>query len=475
MKIATFILLVCLLFIFLFSCSQGEDSNDNEPYCSEIHTDHTVGLQLCKGDVSVGYTLFVPLPATTTYLIDMFGQIVHQWEHSFLPAYSVYLLEDGRLLRSASTSEPTLESPGGEAGLVELWDWDGSLLWEYKIDNSTQLSHHDIEMLPNGNILILAWEKKSKEDAIKAGRDPSTMCDDQLWFEYLIEVKPTYPTGGEIVWEWYVSDHLIQEYDVLKDNFGEVVEHPELINLNYFIGMEKDWLHINAVDYNEELDQLVLSVRNLNEIWIIDHSTTTIEAAGHTGGNSDKGGDLLYRCGNPTAYQSEIEEEVTFIGQHDSAWIEPGLPGAGNIMIFNNGHGLAVDGTNYSSIVEFAPPVKQNGQYEMVNPLSFEPFDLIWSYVAEPTEDFSSPSLSGVTRLPNGNTLVCSGVEGRIFELTESKEIVWEYISPVTSNGILSQGDDLEYADNYLFRAYRYSPDYPAFKGKNLSPKGTIE
>lgn len=478
-KISIALILVWLCAISISCLQENDDSsnddNDDTPFCSEAHPDNTVGLQLCKAGVSVGYTLFAPLPQPTTYLIDMFGQIVHQWDHPLRLAYSVYLLEDGRLLRTARTSEPTLDNPGGEGGLIRIYDWDSNLLWEYEIDDERHLSHHDIEMLPNGNILILAWDKKTSEEAVKAGRDPSTMCDDSLWFEYLVEVEPAHPKGGNIVWEWRCMDHLIQEYNAEIDNFGAVNEHPELININYFTGMEKDWLHINAVDYNEELDQIVLSVRNLNEIWIIDHSTTSEEAAGHSGGNSGKGGDLLYRGGNPSAYGSSVPEEVSFIGQHDSSWIEPGFPGEGNMIVFNNGHGLAVSGENYSSVVEFSLPVSKDGEYEMRNPNTYKPFDLIWIYTADNPEDFSSPSLSGVTRLPNGNTLVCSGVEGRIFELTNSNEIVWEYISPVTRQGPLTQGDSLKNADNYLFRAYRYPPDYPAFENKDLSPKGTVE
>ena len=106
-------------------------------------------------------------------------------------------------------------------------------------------------------------------------------------------------------------DHLIQDFDASKANYGEVAEHPELIDLNFRLSETtnyrdpSDWIHSNGIDYNPELDQIVLSPSNFSEVWIIDHSTTRTEAAGSNGGNSGKGGDLLYRWGNPRAYRPE--------------------------------------------------------------------------------------------------------------------------------------------------------------------------
>ncbi len=88
-----------------------------------------------------------------------------------------------------------------------------------------------------------------------------------------------------IVWEWYAWDHLIQDYNASKENYGVVGDHPELIDINYGISSSlSDWLHANSIDYNEKFDQILISVHNFNEIWVIDHSTTLEEAAGHTGG-----------------------------------------------------------------------------------------------------------------------------------------------------------------------------------------------
>ena len=101
--------------------------------------------------------------------------------------------------------------------------------------------------------------------------------------------------------------------------------------------MPADWTHFNSVDYNPELDQIVVSPREFGELWVIDRSTTIEEAAGRTGGNSGKGGSLLYRWGNPAAYKSGSRADQKLFYQHDPKWIPPGLPGAGNILVFNNG------------------------------------------------------------------------------------------------------------------------------------------
>ena len=101
-------------------------------------------------------------------------------------------------------------------------------------------------------------------------------------------------------------------------------------------GVSADWNHVNSVQYNAELDQIILSSHNQNEIWIIDHSTTVEEASGHTGGVYGKGGDFLYRWGNPSIYGRGTSNDTKLGGQHDAHWIANGLPGAGNILIFNN-------------------------------------------------------------------------------------------------------------------------------------------
>ncbi|HIG99592.1 MAG TPA: hypothetical protein HA258_03320, partial [Thermoplasmata archaeon] len=175
-------------------------------------------------------------------------------------------------------------------------------------------------------------------------------------------------------------------------------------------------------------DQIMISVHNFDEIWVIDHSTTTEEAIGHIGGNSGKGGDILYRWGNPMAYHAGTITDKKFFSQHDATWIDDSCPGAGNILVFNNGDNRPTG--VYSSVDELIPPVNENGQYYREPGSPFGPSNLIWSYTADPPESFYSGVFSGAQRLPDGNTLICDGVDGRFFEVTPEGTLIWQYSNP---------------------------------------------
>ena len=405
--------------------------------------------------VAEGYTLFAPLASKVTYLMDNEGLTINEWNSAYNPGNSVYLLESGNLLRTAKTQSTIFEA-GGAGGRVEELTWDGEMVWEFEYDGSDHRAHHDIERLPGGNILMIAWELVSETEAISAGRNPSRVSEEGFWPDHLIEVDST----GQIVWQWHVWDHLIQDLDSDKPNYGDVSAHPELIDLNFDDSGNRwsaDWNHINSVDYDPELDQILLSVHGFGEIWIIDHSTTTVEAASHTGGVSGIGGDLLYRWGNPEAYGAGAEEDQRLFGQHDAQWIDAGLPGQGNVLIFNNG--VSRPAGNYSSVEEIALPEDGSGNYFREVGVAFGPDSVEWIYSAETPSDFYADHISGAQRLPNGNTLICSGVDGHFFEVTSASEIVWEYVNPIA--GALG---------NAVFRAERYPTDYPGFVNVDLTP-----
>jgi hypothetical protein len=309
---------------------------------------------------------------------------------------------------------------------------------------------------------MIAWEFKTEAETIAAGRNPNLEPNGPLTPDHIIEVQPTGPTSGDIVWEWHVWDHLIQDYDSSKENYGVVMDHPELIDINFASQhsiLISDWTHLNTVDYNENLDQILLSSWYFNEIWVIDHSTTTEEAAGHTGGNNGKGGDLLYRWGNPQTYRVGTATDQQFFGQHDPQWIEAGCPGFGNILVFNNG--LDRPEGKYSSVEEIIPPITQNGTYIYTPGLPYQPENPLWIYTATIPTNFYSSLISGCQRLPNGNTLICNGEKGIFFEVTPEKEIIWEYTNPYPS-----------YLLNRVFKI-RYIPLEPQ-SGPNLECDGNL-
>jgi hypothetical protein len=490
------------------------------------------GLVLDTAAASRGYTLLAPLASSTTYLVDLQGQLIHSWKSKYVPGQAAYLLDDGSLLRAARVPKNGHFGGGGIGGRVERIAADGKLLWAFVYADQRHCQHHDIKPLPNGHVLMIAWEKKARDEVLAAGRDPEQMTGKELWPDCVVEVEPQGAAGGKIVWEWHVWDHLVQDVDENKPNFAIVAEHPELVDLNYRQRMPRDtpaemrrlrslgyvggaapeagerpdqppppfppglgpggvdpradWCHTNAVDYDPQLDQIALSVHNFDEVWIIDHSTSTAEAAGHSGGRYGKGGDLLYRWGNPRAYGAGEASDQMFFGQHDVRWIPAGSPGSGHLMVFNNGVGRP--GGPYSSVVEFAPPVDGAGNYRLERGRAYGPAKACWEYTAPNKADMFSHSISGAERLSNGNTLICSGEQGHIVEVNALGKTVWEYINPyVEHNGPddgpplgpppgpppwgcgrpppgLGRGGPPGGPMGGLFRATRLSPDHPGVR-----------
>ncbi len=447
-----------------------------------LDAQQTVGLFTYEEDAFNGYTLFSPLRSSTTYLINNCGQIVHSWEGAYLPSRMSYLLEDGTLLRAVKSNQgnPVINA-GGAGERIQKVDWDGNVLWDFIYSNDSVRMHHDIEPLPNGNVLILAWEYKSSEEAIAAGRDPSLLPDNAVWPEHIIEVQQTDPTSGIIVWEWHLWDHLIQDFDNTKTNFGAIEDHPELLDINFVSDIpelgDADWIHANGIDYNETLNQIVIGSPGLNELYVIDHSTNIVEAASHSGGNSGKGGDILYRWGNSIAYGHGASSDLKLFGQHDVHWISEGMADAGKIMIFNNGRDRP--GGNASSIDIIDPPIDGDGNYIYQQGNSYGPEAPEWTYQANNPTDWYTSFISGAQRLPNGNTLICSGADGRFFEINLNSEIVWEYINPVTQFGPTPQEENIPpfggLNGNIVFRCIRYATDFPGLQNKDLSPGDPIE
>ncbi len=439
-----------------------------------LTSQNTVGVISNTSDAYNGFTLFTN--HTETFLINNCGELIKQWSSTYTPGNAVYLLENGTILRTGNTNSTNV-SIGGQGGVIEIYDWDGGLIWQYFYDTPQYRQHHDVYPMPNGNILILAAKVMSNFEAIIAGRNPNLLPQGVLFSEQIVEVEPVGFNQANIVWEWDMKNHLIQDFDATKNNFGDVSQNKHKLDINFINGLNgsSNWLHVNSVQYNEELDQIVLSSRNLSEIWIIDHSTTTAEAASSSGGVYGKGGDILYRWGNPQSYRQGNESDRKLYGQHYPHWIADNFVDEGKIILFNNGNGRI---PQFSEVFIIDPPETSPGFYESVPDSRFGPVepDFIYADTENMPSMFFASIVSSAQRLPNGNILICEGPKGYFFEIDEQNNIVWEYLNPVRNdNGLIGTQGQPPVSNNLTFRAIKYAPDYPAFIGKDLTPGNPIE
>lgn len=416
----------------------------------------TIGLLYHDSSASDGYTLFTPEQSTSVFLINNCGELIHQWEFSENPGSTCYFLENGNLLRVGKDS-------------IEIRDWDSNQLWAYATTDNGITAHHDIHPLPNGNVLCVASDIYTNAVIAEEGRDPSN-TDATFKLDRIIELEPVGLNEANIVWEWKFIDHMIQDFDNTKENYGVVEDHPELLDLNFENGQTKDWTHINAVEYNQELDQILITARHLSEIYIIDHSTTMLEAAGHTGGNSSKGGDFIWRWGNPQVYRQGVAVDRKLTWPHDAKWVKSGYLDEGKISIFNNNF----DGTGVESFVHLIFPAVDDYNYTM-SENKFLPIDFDWSWNGEILgETMFAQRKSGAHSLPNGNFIICEYSTCIVSEITKSGELLWAYKNPVGET-VSNQFQILGFVDVGIFRGEKYPPDYDGFDGKDLTPMGIIE
>ncbi|MCT4628668.1 aryl-sulfate sulfotransferase [Winogradskyella sp.] len=418
----------------------------------------TIGLVFddINKEKSEGFTLFKATSDERVFLINNCGEVVNQWNNSIDGSRNNYFLENGNLLQSS----------GFEA---QLRDWDNNILWgiNYQDEFGFRI-HHDIEPLPNGNFLVLVRDVYSNTEMFAEGKDTS-FSGNNFMLEKIIEIEPVGANSANIVWEWKLFDHLIQDFDSSKPNYGVVADNPQLLNMNYDGGNPENFVHANAIDYNEELDQIAISSRHLNEVFVIDHSTTTAEAASHAGGIYNKGGDFLWRWGNPAVYNMGTIDDRKLGRQHDIKWITEG-PNQGKMSVFSN-DGYGVDIT--ASSIHIIDQNDSNGIYSM-SLGKFLPEDYFWSYDGVILgETMLGSSRCGMQIMSNGNALINESEKGRITEVDNLGNVVWVYIIPVANNTVFNQTDDP--SDNASFRAHRYPSNYVGFNGVTFNNTGKIE
>ena len=464
-----------------------------------------------------GYTLFTPMRGRNTYLIDMEGRVVNMWqtpEGWWDPDFreSARLLEDGTLLRAKTVGD------GSEFGTYQIVDWDGEVIWEFENRTEGYSGHHDFRIIWNPKLqeqtlMYITSRDITHEEALALGLDPELRDSYDSRPDGLIEVD----MDGNVLWEWNVSDHLVQDINPELPTYGVISESPGRLDPNFGPGVTGDWIHINSFDYNEVLDHAVVNNSRFSEFYVIDHGATfipgdperSIELA------AGEAGDFIYRWGNPCVYDSGDCPSMTDEGMstsnghqqvffsHDIQWIrgrEAGpsadeIPGAGNFLIFNNG--ARQPGPTFSSVIELNPydGSMDKGVYIPQTIAGYERMRVgggmsgaqqnvsrqtVWRFNASEPNSFYSPYISGVQRLPNGNTLVCPGAHGHIFEVTADGDVVWEYINPVGDRTGDELGvyrimtDSVGGGFNSIFKCQRYSPDFAGFEGKDLTPRGSI-
>ncbi len=395
-------------------------TTDDEPTDPGMNGDKAGTVEFFNADlVYDGYILVNDAGNDRVYLMDKESVILHEWDLPFGIGNDVTLLPNGQLLGIMKAENPIIEY-GGQGGKLQFVNSDSSVEWNFDYSSEDYITHHDVEILPNGNVITIVWERRSIEEAELAGSSLGI----PVFPEAVIEIDPT---TDEIVWEWHSWDHLIQDYDDTKENFGVIADNPQLINLNYVTQREGDIMHSNGIAYDETNDLVYLSVNYFHEVWIIDHSTTSEEAMTNSGGNFGIGGDLIYRFGNPKAYGNTMGERL-FRNNHHPRLLK-GVD-KGKISIYTNGADLL-----QSTAYELQLPNTFNLQPNTDN----EP-EVAWSFT---DPDLYAPKVSGMVRLPNGNRLITEGDFG-VWEVTEDGEVVWKFAG---------QG--------FFWRAYHYAKDDP--------------
>jgi len=410
-----------------------------------------------------GYTLYSM--GFETQLIDNCGHAIHTWNTDNIASLTSYLMPNGNLLfPSRLSANTTFDAGGGGGGRIDIYNQNSQLVWRYDYHAPNDYcAHHDVEPLPNGNFLLIAWEEIPSVTLLSLGRNPASTVVN-FWSERVVEIEPIGINQINVVWEWHMVDHLIQNYSTGLPNYGEPSDHPNRMDINVE-PTATDWLHMNGVEYIEEFDQILVSFRKTSEIMVIDHSTTTAEAATSSGGSAGKGGDILWRYGNPEVYGRGSSADKVLNFQHDAKWIPLSSPSidAGRITVFNNFGGQNIGAGNTSTAEVIDPPVDAFGNW--TQPSGTAPFlpsnpTRIYSNGPGLGGTFFSSNQGGVHALPNGNIMVCNANTKQLFELDQNDNIVWEYRMPIEAP---------------IFKSYRYKPTDIELSTFSLVPGPTVE
>jgi hypothetical protein len=556
-----------ILFVFIFVAAAV-----SSVYAYEAHYGPTELIQYDASRAYFGYNVITPFTQPSddrywTYVLDMEGNAVHAFRNDHAAGLHAMLLENGNWLRggrpatAGDQDDDQLVSYGGAGGIIQELTWDGDIVWEFPWDTANERQHHDFHKIYNDALgeetyIFLEWQRKGEQDAINLGVDATGTFADPGWLapgwapDGIVEVSQ----AGVVIWRWTFSDHVVTtdpngtalgapwtDLSGEKLNYpAEVVADtstvPDRMDINaVFVpnvhdsGPEPDWNHCNSLDYNEELNHIVVNAKHNNEFYVIDHGGTFVagdpaQSIANAGG---PGGDFLYRFGQPSNYGQGVAASFQNEGDnqiwacHDIQWIDnhhwrpdltgqdrwpdppasAALPGGANFLIFDNSTWNAR--SSHSAVVEINgnidatlmdtgdyvnPPLAgytvlgnggdlPSGETAMlprgVGSWNFNN-QVQWRYTTLNANSFYARYISGAQRLPNGNTVIMSGPKGHAFEVTMDGEVVWEYINPITATGAETFATSSNSHRFNVFRLHRYSPDFPGFRGRNLTPVGTL-
>lgn len=411
----------------------------------------SIGLIKLDPDAYEKLVLISPVNSTDTYLIDECGFIVNQWRSEYRPGLSARLDKDGNLYRAGRINSAIFRA-GGLGGIIEKYNWSGELLWQYRLATDSMHLHHDFYLKENGKLLLIAWDLVSDDELEQKARQGWNV-NHQFYSETILEIDPT--DDFRVTWQWNAIDHVIQDRDSLKSDYGRISDNANRININLnsnIVNNYLDWLHINSVEYDASTGLLLLSCNGIDEIVAIDQTSTSEEAAGQTGGNYGRGGDLIYRWGNPENYTGRLEPDEKYLfKQHDARFIK--TEDKIEFSIFNNAR--IIDGQNYSSVERFelnTIPTASTDIYAL-----HDSTKRVWSYNLDADQMLYSKRMSSAQYLKN-RWLICSSDNGRIIEIDEEGKILWEYINPVGPNQVFEQGE-IPFG-NTLFNAVTYDNEF---------------
>jgi Arylsulfotransferase (ASST) len=388
-----------------------------------------------------GYTVLSPLGTQAVLVIDMNGNVVKRWDGYVNSAGGpARILPGGGVMAASGTNAPHQES----LELIQR-DFEGNVVWRFghseQIDTPAGMvwsarQHHDWQRedfpagyyspaatpaIRGGNTLILTHTNRSR----------ANVADKPLEDDRLIEVA----ADGNIIWEWVASDHI--------DEFGFADDARKAIKAAPGFNTARggfDWLHINSATYVgpnhwfEEGDKRFAP----NNVIISSRQASFLAIVG-------RDGSIVWELGPDFSKSSELRAIGQIIGQHNAHIIPKGLPGAGNLLVFDNGGASGYGFTNPIALNGTGAFVRASSRVLEINPVTLK---VVWSYAGP---RFYGSNISGAQRLPNGNTLITEGPSGRLFEVTNDGTIVWEYIYPLFSGAQSS---------NSVYRGYRLPYDW---------------